>query len=50
VRRAGIADVEDVGRLLHDFNMEFDDITPGPQALAERMRQARRAGQPLLRA
>ena len=39
VRRAGIADAQDIGRLLHDFNTEYDDITPGPRALAERMRQ-----------
>jgi ribosomal protein S18 acetylase RimI-like enzyme len=39
VRRATTADAQDVGRLLHDFNTEYDDITPGPRALAERMRQ-----------
>jgi ribosomal protein S18 acetylase RimI-like enzyme len=39
VRRAEIADAEDIGRLLHDFNTEFEELTPGPQALAERMRQ-----------
>ncbi len=38
VRRAGAADAEAIGRLLHDFNTEFDDITPGPVALAERVR------------
>jgi ribosomal protein S18 acetylase RimI-like enzyme len=37
VRRASAADAEAIGRLLHDFNTEFDDITPGPQALAERV-------------
>jgi GNAT superfamily N-acetyltransferase len=39
VRRAGIADAQDIGRLLHDFNTEYDDITPGPRSLAERVRQ-----------
>jgi ribosomal protein S18 acetylase RimI-like enzyme len=39
VRRAKLADAEDIGRLLHDFNTEYEEITPGPQALAERMRQ-----------
>ena len=39
VRRASPADADAVGRLLHDFNTEFDDITPGPQALAERVVQ-----------
>lgn len=38
VRRAGPADADAVGRLLHDFNEEFDDPTPGPAALAERVR------------
>lgn len=39
VRRAELADAETVGRLLHDFNTEYDDITPGPDALAERIRE-----------
>jgi ribosomal protein S18 acetylase RimI-like enzyme len=38
VRRATDADVEVIGRLLHDFNAEFDQPTPGPRALAERMK------------
>lgn len=38
VRRATAADAEDVGRLLHDFNTEYDDPTPGPERLAERIR------------
>jgi ribosomal protein S18 acetylase RimI-like enzyme len=38
VRRAKPADADAVGRLLHDFNEEFDDPTPGPAALAERVR------------
>ncbi len=37
VRRATTGDAEDIGRLLHDFNTEYDDITPGPQRLAERI-------------
>lgn len=37
VRVAGLADAEVVGRLLHDFNSEFDDSTPGPGLLAERV-------------
>jgi ribosomal protein S18 acetylase RimI-like enzyme len=39
VRRAGPADTEAIGRLLHDFNTEFEELTPGPQRLAERMRE-----------
>ena len=39
VRRARPADAETVGRLLHDFNSEFDEPTPGPEALAGRVRE-----------
>lgn len=39
VRRAQPADAEAIGRLLHDFNSEFDDFTPGPRALADRIRE-----------
>lgn len=38
VRQATAADAEDIGRLLHDFNTEYDDITPGPERLAERIK------------
>ena len=38
VRRAEAADAEGVAKLLHDFNSEFDEPTPGPRALAERVR------------
>ena len=38
VRRAEAADAEAVAKLLHDFNSEFDEPTPGPRALAERVR------------
>jgi len=37
VRRATAADAPAIGRLLHDFNTEYDDPTPGPDPLAERM-------------
>jgi len=39
VRRAEPADAQAIGRLLHDFNTEYDDVTPGPQRLAERIRE-----------
>jgi ribosomal protein S18 acetylase RimI-like enzyme len=39
VRRADASDAEVVGRLLHDFNTEYDEPTPGPAALAERVRR-----------
>jgi ribosomal protein S18 acetylase RimI-like enzyme len=45
VRRAEPGDAEAIGRLLHDFNSEFDEPTPGPQALAERVRELLTAGE-----
>jgi ribosomal protein S18 acetylase RimI-like enzyme len=39
VRLGEATDAEAIGRLLHDFNSEFDEPTPGPEALAERVRQ-----------
>ena len=39
VRFAEPEDAPAIGRLLHDFNTEFDDITPGPHALAVRVVQ-----------
>ncbi|NUR27877.1 MAG: GNAT family N-acetyltransferase [Catenulispora sp.] len=38
VRRATPADAPVVGRLLDDFNREFNTETPGPEVLAERLR------------
>jgi ribosomal protein S18 acetylase RimI-like enzyme len=37
VRRATVADAAAIGRLLHDFNTEYDDPTPGPDRVAERI-------------
>lgn len=34
IRRAGPADATDIARLLHDFNIEFDDPTPPVPELA----------------
>jgi ribosomal protein S18 acetylase RimI-like enzyme len=39
VRRADASDAEVIGRLLHDFNTEFDEATPGPSAFAGRIRE-----------
>jgi ribosomal protein S18 acetylase RimI-like enzyme len=39
IRRAGRDDAQAVGRLLHDFNTEFGEPTPGPDALAARVRK-----------
>ena len=44
VRRAGVTDAEAIGRLLHDFNSEYDDFTPGPEALATRIGQLLESG------
>jgi ribosomal protein S18 acetylase RimI-like enzyme len=48
VRLAGLDDVDAVGRLLHDFNREFDEPTPAPAALADRMRQLLTSGDTLI--
>lgn len=45
VRRGELADAEAIGRLLHDFNSEFDDVTPGSRKLAERVRELLAEGQ-----
>jgi len=48
VRRAGLEDAAVVGRLLYDFNREFDDPTPAPSALGERIRQLLEGGDTLV--
>ena len=37
VRRAGEAGATAIAQLLHDFNSEYDDYTPGVPALSERL-------------
>ena len=32
-------DADAIGQLLHDFNTEYHDVTPGPVRLAERIRR-----------
>jgi ribosomal protein S18 acetylase RimI-like enzyme len=39
VRIAGPEDADAIGRLLHDFNREFNEPTPGPARLAKRVRE-----------
>jgi ribosomal protein S18 acetylase RimI-like enzyme len=48
VRLADADDAAVAGRLLHDFNREFDEPTPTPAALAERLRQLIEAGDTLV--
>jgi ribosomal protein S18 acetylase RimI-like enzyme len=48
VRRAGLEDAAVVGRLLYDFNREFEEPTPEPSALAERIRQLLKGGDTLV--
>jgi len=44
VRRAREDDLALIGRLLHDFNTEYRDETPGPGAIAERVGQLMASG------
>jgi ribosomal protein S18 acetylase RimI-like enzyme len=45
VRRAGIADAAEIAHLLHDFNTEFSDPTPGVEALTQRIEQLLKEGE-----
>jgi ribosomal protein S18 acetylase RimI-like enzyme len=45
VRRATAADAAEVARLLHDFNTEFSDPTPGVAVLKERVARLLAAGE-----
>src|SRR6266480_3474251 len=44
VRRATPADAAEVARLMHDFNTEFDDVTPGVEVLAGRYAELLESG------
>jgi ribosomal protein S18 acetylase RimI-like enzyme len=44
VRVASPYDGDAVARLLHDFNLEYGDPSPGPQALARRIKKLLDAG------
>src|SRR5262245_1286964 len=37
-RLASVDDADEVARLLHDFNVEYDTPSPGPAVLAPRLR------------
>lgn len=45
VRAAGPDDLDAVGRLLHDFNTEYGEETPGAERLAERVGELVQAGE-----
>jgi ribosomal protein S18 acetylase RimI-like enzyme len=45
VRRATADDAPDVGKLLHDFNTEYDMPTPGVDFLTRRVRELIEAGE-----
>jgi ribosomal protein S18 acetylase RimI-like enzyme len=44
IRRAEARDAEAIGRLLHDFNTEYDDYTPGPEAMGKRIEELLESG------
>jgi ribosomal protein S18 acetylase RimI-like enzyme len=44
VRLASSGDAAEIGRLLHDFNTEYDDYTPGPEAVAKRIGELLESG------
>jgi ribosomal protein S18 acetylase RimI-like enzyme len=48
VRLADCDDAAVIGRLLYDFNREFDEPAPAPAALAERLRQLMAGGETLV--
>jgi ribosomal protein S18 acetylase RimI-like enzyme len=48
IRQANRADADAIGRLLYAFNREFDEPTPAPSALAQRLRQLLDGGDTLV--
>jgi ribosomal protein S18 acetylase RimI-like enzyme len=45
VRTATAADAAAIGQLMHDFNSEFGDPTPGPERIADRIRELLEGGE-----
>jgi GNAT superfamily N-acetyltransferase len=45
IRRAGASEASAVAQLLHDFNTEYEDFTPGVPALTERLDELLTAGE-----
>ncbi|MGP8060831.1 MAG: N-acetyltransferase family protein [Acidimicrobiales bacterium] len=48
VRIGGFEDTDSIGRLLHDFNREFNEPTPSPSALADRFKVLLKGGDTLV--
>jgi ribosomal protein S18 acetylase RimI-like enzyme len=48
VRRAEAADLGGAGRLLHEFNASVEMPTPGPEAMARRLRELHAAGEAIV--
>jgi ribosomal protein S18 acetylase RimI-like enzyme len=44
IRRGEPADADAIGRLLHDFNVEFDEESPPPAVIAARLRELMASG------
>jgi GNAT superfamily N-acetyltransferase len=44
-RPAEVSDAASVAQLLHDFNAEYDEFTPGTEALERRIRELLAAGE-----
>src|SRR5262245_30313872 len=44
VRRAELSDTEEIGRMLHAFNEEYEDVTPDPAVIAQRLRPLMESG------
>ena len=44
VRQAQVSDADAIGGLLHDFNTEYEEVTPGPSVIAQRLRSLMETG------
>jgi ribosomal protein S18 acetylase RimI-like enzyme len=44
IRRGEPADADAIGRLLHDFNLEYEQESPPPVVIAERLRELMASG------
>ena len=44
VRQARSEDLPAIGRMLHDFNVEYDTVTPGPEVITQRLQPLMASG------